>query len=60
MKSKIIAEGVKVNIKEDGQDNIVKINIIRNEKGNLELDGIGSVTYAMYDQELCLHKYQEG
>lgn len=34
----------------DGEE--VEINIYRNEKGNLELKGIGSVYYDMLDEEL--------
>lgn len=35
---------------------LVEITIIRNENGNLELEGLGSVTYDMLENELFLSR----
>ena len=50
MKIKLVARDVEIDI--SGEK--VKVDIYVNEKGNLEIQGIGSVTYEIYDEELEL------
>ena len=50
----IIAENVPVNI--SGEK--VNINIYLNDKGNIVLDGVGSVTHEMLNDELILMKHE--
>ncbi|AKQ08289.1 hypothetical protein PP655_gp097 [Bacillus phage PBC4] len=49
---KTIANNVKINI--SGEE--VEINILVNKEGNIVLDGIGSVTYEMVNDELILSR----
>ena len=50
----------KAKIKINGEGLQREINIYVNENGNLELDGIGSVTYEMWNDELILTKFKDG
>ena len=40
-------------------DEIVQIGIYRNEDGNLEINGIGSVTSELLNNELVLYRWKE-
>ncbi|MBX9158362.1 hypothetical protein ACTFR8_22450 [Bacillus cereus group sp. MYBK15-3] len=51
----IVAKDVPVNI--SGKE--VRITIYRNKEGNLVLDGVGSVTHEMINDELILMRYED-